>query len=232
MKNNFLLLIIFFISSNVFTQEISIELKAGQVFDILPLKRNQNVNPELRQFYLKDSISPRAKELGYIPLGGVRTSEVAIQGNFSPDLIAFGAWKDMESVYEIMEQIEKEFPNFHLLRRKIWSVFYNTHYELKEDVNLKFTKDKFYVATSYWTKQPSYYKNLIKLTTQNIKKYKGKIILELSEGEPPYGYYYNPDYFFITEWDSESEFQKFLKDHKSLEKQYLQHINQFKIIIN
>ena len=210
----------------------SIELSKGQIFDILPLKFNGKADSLSVKKYLKEAILPRAIKLGYLPIKTVSIEKGGVtQGNYSPDVLIFGGWKNKDSLTSIMKQLESEFPDFHSLRREVWTVFYNTHYELKEDLSFKFLPNKFYVATSYWEKQPSDLATLIKVTTKHIKKHRGSIILELSEGESPYGYYYNPDYFFITEWNSESDFKKFMKENQSKEKQNLKHINQFKLSI-
>lgn len=218
-------------SCNVFTQnETSFELKKGQIFDVLPLKFNEKADSLKVRKYLRDSVLPRAIELGYIAMPSIPIqSGGTVQGNYSPDIIVFGGWENSDSLNSIMKQLEAEFSDFHSLRREIWTVFYNTHYELKEDLSFKFLDSKFYVATSYWKKQTSDLDTLIGAMANNIAKYNGTLILELSEGESPYGYYYNPDYFFITEWNSEDDFKKFMKENQIREKQNLKHINQFKL---
>lgn len=232
MKNLFILLFFLIWFSNLSAQNSkSIDLKKGQIFDVLPLKFNKNADSLSIRKYLNDSILPRAIELGYIPISSIQINRTAIQGNYTPDIIVLGAWQNKTSLDDIMKQLELEFSDFHSLRREIWTVFYNTHYELKEDLSFEFLSDKFYVATAYWKKQSLGFENFTEKTIQNINRHNGKVILELSEGESPYGYYYNPDYFFITEWNNEVEFKEFMKENPLEEKQKLRHINQFELSI-
>ncbi|WP_157547311.1 hypothetical protein [Kordia zhangzhouensis] len=232
MKNIFILLIFLTWYTILSAQNSkSVVLNQGQIFDVLPLKFNKEADSLSMRKYLKDSVLPRAIELGYIPISSIPINKNAIQGNYTPDIIVLGAWKNKASLDRIMKQLEFEFPDFHSLRREIWTIFYNTHYELKEDLSFEFLSNKFYVATAYWKKQSSDFQKFKEKTTNNIYKHKGKMILELSKGESPYGYYYNPDCFLITEWNNRVEFIEFMKVNHLEEQQNLKHINQFELSI-
>ena len=232
MKNIFILLLFLIWFCPISAQKnTAIALQKGQVFDVLPLKLNKNADSLSMRKYLNDSILPKAIKLGYIPIANLPVKKHAIQGNYTPDVLVLGAWKSKTSLDAIMKQLETEFSDFHSLRREIWTVFYNTHYELKEDLKVTFLSDKFYVATAYWKNTSSNFKHFKSNTATNIKSNNGKVVLELTEGNSPYGYYYNPDYFFISEWNNKADFEQFLKENQVIEKQNLKHINQFNLNI-
>lgn len=212
--------------------KFQVTLKKGQVLDVLPLKQNPDANPDNIKKYLADTILPRFVELGYVPLINIRVAKNgALQGNYTPDVIVFGAWKNTEKLDAIMKQGMKEFPDMHDLRRNIWTVFYNTHYKLKEDVSFDLNPSRFYVATSYWKKSPDAWNTMVADVIKNVGKHDGKVLLTLTEGESPYGYYYNPDGFFITEWENKTAFLTFMDAFQSTEREQLKHINQFELTI-
>lgn len=234
MKKTLATFIFVLISLTISAQKTkTITLKKGQIFDVLPLKFNKEARPESVAKYLRKSVLPRAVALGYIPFPTINVAKnTSVQSNYIPDVLVFGGWKDKKTLDNAMKQLESEFSDFHPLRREIWTSFFNTHYELKEDIHFQFSPNKFYVATAYWKQEASNLNSLLIKTKNNVKTFGGKIILELSDGYSPYGYYYNPDYFYITEWESKDDFMKFMNKHQSEEKQSLKHINQFDLKVN
>ena len=55
----------------------------------------------------------------------------------------------------------------------------------------------------------------------------GEVLVELQEGKSPFGYQYDPNFFVITSWKSEAEFDAFQKNMQALEADNIQHINEF-----
>lgn len=230
MKGFFAIIGFLLFSIHVFSQSnpYSFQLKKGQVLDVLPLKFNEKADPEKQAYYLRKAILPRALELGYIPHSSISISESS-QGNYTPDVLLFGGWGSESILNNAMDTLEAEFPDFHPLRREIWTVFYNTHYIVEVDQEITFIPGKFYSATSYWNKEGKDFKGLKEYHKQLLEKFKGNLILELENGFSPYGYYYNPNYFFIHELPDRESFEKFKNAMKIQERANLKQIQQFVI---
>lgn len=228
MKRFFAIIGFLLCSIQVFSQSnpYSFQLKKGQVLDVLPLKFNEKADPEKQAYYLRKAILPRALELGYIPHSSISISESS-QGNYTPDVLLFGGWGSESILKNAMETLESEFPDFHPLRREIWTVFYNTHYIVEVDQEITFHPGKFYSATSYWNREGKDFKGLKEYHNELLEKNNGSLILGLENGFSPYGYYYKPDYFFILEWPDQASFEKFKKEIEAKEKSDLKQIHQF-----
>ncbi|PHI20258.1 hypothetical protein CEQ90_08715 [Lewinellaceae bacterium SD302] len=60
------------------------------------------------------------------------------------------------------------------------------------------------------------------------KKAGGVSVLELINGASPFGYYFNPDYFVLTEWPSREVFENFESIYATTP-EGIRHVNQFAI---
>lgn len=55
----------------------------------------------------------------------------------------------------------------------------------------------------------------------------GKLLIQLKNGQSPFGYRYDPDYFVITSWENEAAFKKFQERNQPMEIQRIEYINEF-----
>ncbi|MEM9930516.1 MAG: hypothetical protein AAF840_11900 [Bacteroidota bacterium] len=125
-----------------------------------------------------------------------------------------------------MEAIVAEFPDFHERRRKIWSSFNMTFYPMEASVSFTTDPAKFYVATMYWQEEATGFDRFLTTWKKKMKKNGGTNLLELTNGQSPYGYHYKPDYFVLTEWASRAEFEAFYTQDQALDHKGVRHVNQ------
>ena len=209
------------------SEKKSYAFKKGQVIDVLLLNNNPDAE-EKRQEYFK-IVFPIASEMGYNPLPGLSISAPPTQGNYAPDFLALAFWENTETQEKAMARIEKEISDFHQRRREIWPTFFLTHYEAKEDISFEIDPNKFYIVTTYWEKNKKGFQRFKKEWIQKTANKGGKVVLELNEGDSPFGYYYNPDFMAITEWNDKAAFDAFYKENLQMDHSAVQHVNQFNI---
>lgn len=200
------------------------DLKKGEVLDIL-LIRNQPEGAPLFDRYKKTAF-PVALELSYQPLPGFKISEYT-QGNHHPHSFLLSKWDNLAKRERFLATIDKKVPDFHEQRRAIWSTFDLTYYEMQDDVSFQVDKDKVIVATAYWQEDTVQFTQFKKAFLKKAKKAKGRTVIELTNGISPFGYYYQPDYLVITEWDNRAEFDAFYQENVKMDHDGVKHVNQF-----
>ena len=150
------------------------------------------------------------------------------QGGYQPNYMALGKWKSLQQRRDFIEDIPKLVPEFHHMRRGLWSSSDLTYYEMEEDLSFTIDKARYTVVTAYWMKGKRGDK-FIRQWKKHCDEQEGEVIVELKNGEAPSGYYYNPDYFFITEWTSKVKYERFIKQLEKLDASSITNINEFRI---
>lgn len=205
----------------------SYDLKKGQAFDIIFLN-TKPATEDLKKKYF-ESAYPIALGMGYTPLTGFGVSESPLQGNYHPEVMVFGTWPSIQARKQFLVDIGTTMPNFHAMRRDIWSTFFLTYWEVKEDVSFKINPEKYNVVTSYWSNDGSSFGDFKKTWLKALKKSKGENIIELTDGDSPFGYDYNPDYMVITQWDSKAAYDDFYKKSIKLDRSAIKQVHQLAI---
>lgn len=224
------LLFIFILSNSVFCfgQEnvLAYNLKKGEAFDII-LLTTKTGSKEIFGEYRKKAF-PIAFEKGYSLLPGFNISETT-QGNLQPSGMILGKWKNFAEREEFIKEIDIRVPNFHQMRKDIWSIFYLTYYEVPEDISFQLDTNKIIVATAYWKNndKPSKFNDFIAHWKTVAKKAGADIKIELTNGKSTFGYYYNPDYLIIAQWDNREDFAAFSKQNMKMDVQSLKNVNQY-----
>jgi len=202
----------------------TIVLKKGEVLDILLLTQNPNVELDLKSYF--KTAFPVAKKMSYQPISGFKISNYT-QGNIRPNSLVLGKWSDLKKRKEFLAQIVNEVPDFHEQRRNIWSFFGLKYFEIEEDLSLEINKNRYNVATAYWFTSKNKSSEFYKKWEKSIQKLGGNMVIRLTNGDSPFGYQYNPDFFVITSWANEADFKSFQKNIQYVELDNIQHINEF-----
>ncbi len=203
----------------------TINLKKGEVFDLLLATRKPDTQEAIKE-YFKKAVSV-AKTKGY---RGVYSNGIASYtlGNFQPKSIIFGQWPNLKNRLDFIDLIETAVPDFHERRRQIFSAFFLTFWEVQQDLNFSIHKDKYTIVTAFW-KKDSKFDSFKKRWNQIIKSYKGQELVSFSNGMSPFGYSYNPDYLVITEFNNEADFNSFQKNTKNFEYSGVENVQQLVI---
>ncbi len=204
----------------------SYSFKKGEILDILLLTTKPEGNALFKKY--RETAIPIGVRRSYQPLPGFKITETT-QGNIQPTSFLLGKWNDLQNREAFIAEIETFVPDFHKQRRDIWSIFNLVYYEIPNDISFKINKDNYIVATAYWKKNSESFKKFKKEWLQKAKANGGKNVLELTNGKSPVGYYYNPDYLVITQWENKASFEAFYKENLSMNHQGVQHVNQFVI---
>ena len=115
------------------------------------------------------------------------------------------------------------------MRKKIWSIFNLTYYELPKDYSIQLDREKVIVATACFKKgstKADFAEFLIQWK-QAVKKTNGTLKMELVNGKSPEGYVYNPDFMAITQWETKEDFKAFQKESLKMDSGFLKNVNQF-----
>ncbi|OJJ17739.1 hypothetical protein BKI52_28155 [marine bacterium AO1-C] len=216
-------------SLNTFAQSKTLKynLKKGQAFDILLLRLKPNTKEKIQKYF--KTYFPIAKKYGYHSLKGFPVKESPMQGNYQPQSMIFGYWDSLDQREKFLEYIDENKPEFHQDRRDIWTRFDVTYYEMQQDVSFEVNKEKYNVVTAYWQKKKAGFKQFKKNWQEKVRQAGGTVVVTLTNGASPFGYYYNPDYLCITEWESKAAFEKFYQKNLQMDHSAVQQVNQFKI---
>ncbi|MEM7298868.1 MAG: hypothetical protein AAF391_11450 [Bacteroidota bacterium] len=226
MKIRYFLLIAFAVAFvNGIAQTKEYALKKGQSFDILLFNTIPNTKSTLDR-YFKSAI-PVAQKYGYMPQKGFKVSLNPLQGNYWPKTVIIGLWSDYAKREDFITEITNEVPKFHEMRRTIWSSFFLTYWEVKQDQKVEVNTERFNVMTAYWEEDSEAFKQFKRYWKHTAKRAGGEIILELEEGKSPVGYYYNPDHLTITSWESQEAFEEFYEKNLEMDHAGVKHVNQF-----
>lgn len=201
-------------------------LKKGEVFDILLLTTKKGSEETFKEY--REKAFPVAAEMSYTPLPGFKIAEV-VQGDYDSKIMVFGKWTSLTLREKFLDEIVGRVPNFHEMRKKIWSTFSMTYYEVQNNHSFQLDTDKKIIATACWQKEntSSKFDNFIKELKNAITRTNGILKIELVDGKSPKGYTYNPDYMVITQWDSQEDFDTFKKETLKMDNNFLKNINQF-----
>lgn len=203
----------------------TISLKKGEAVDLLLLTTNKNAAEEQKEYFSK--AVGIAQKWGYKPQYSSKVSLPPTQGNYWPAVFIIAKWEDYDKRIKFTEDILKEYPQFHERRRIIWPSFNLTYWKVKEDREINIDPDLFYIATSYWSDEQRAFASFKDDWAQTVKSQGGKIVLEFKDGTSPFGYYYNPEFFTITEWASKEDFEKFHEKNQAMDHTGVKHVNQF-----
>ncbi len=212
-------------SLNAQDSKKTFSFKKGQLFDVLFLNAKPNTQDKF-DHYLK-TVFPVAQKNGYSNLSFYSIGEDQTQGNYHPSAMIFGSWTSLASKQRFVNESKTALPKFHQWRREIWASFNLTYYELQEDFSFTIDSDKVNVVTAYWKKDGKNLNALKRSFEKSLEQYDGGVILTLENGNSPFGYYYNPDYFSITQWDSKEDFYKFQEENTAMDLSSVKHVNQF-----
>lgn len=202
----------------------SFNFKKGQVLDIIFLNQKPDKDNLLQEYF--KLVFPVAQKNGYNPQSGV-SIEKYTQGNYHPQSMVFGYWNTFDSRSEFLSEIRNTVPDFHKRRSDLWSTFALTYWELQNDLSFEINSDKYNVVTAYWRKDGESLVKFKSAWSQKVKQLGGNITVELTNGASPFGYYYNPDYLVITEWENEAAFKTFYKANLNMDHKAVKHVNQF-----
>jgi len=227
-RSLFLSIILLGFSFQSFAQEKSVtyELKKGEVFDILLLTTKTDSKVTFKEY--REKAFPVAVEMGYSFLPGFKIAETT-QGNYQPEGIVFGKWESLAKREKFLTEIDARVPDFHAMRKKIWSLFDVTYYEVQKDISFELNLNKVIVATAYWKHddEQSDFDNFITQWKKDLEKTGGALKAELTNGYSPFGYYYKPDYLVISQWESREGFEKFLKQNLERNTKGLKNVSQY-----
>ncbi|MEM1123139.1 MAG: hypothetical protein AAGJ18_22040, partial [Bacteroidota bacterium] len=162
----------------------------------------------------------------YQPLPGFAIGEMT-QGNHQPAIFALGKWASLAKREQFLVDIEEKVVDFHEQRRALWSTFDLTYFEMPADVSFQIDRNKVNVVTAYWQDEETDFKQFKKAFTKKAKKAGGTALVELTNGISPFGYYYQPDYLVITEWDNRAKFDAFHRENTKMDHEGVKHVNQF-----
>lgn len=204
-------------------QAKTFSFKKGEVMDLIYL----SAQPETDQLFdhYKKTAFPVAFEYSYQPQRGFAVKELTLGMNVSTSLIV-GKWGSKEKREGFLDNIVKRVPDFHQQRRKLFEEFALTWYVMPKDVDFSVEGSKLNVATSFWQEDPATLKSFVRTWKKEIEKAGGKILLELTEGYSPTGYYFNPDVFLLIEWQDRTAFDAFANAHPLSTYEDLRHVHQ------
>jgi len=213
-------------SINAQSEIQSYSFKKGEVLDILMLTTKPEGEALFERY--KKTAFPVALKRGYQPMPGFAIKE-STQSSFHPENFLFGKWNNLENREKFLTEIETQVPDFHKQRRDIWSIFNITYYEIPNDITFKINKEKYNVVTAYWKKDANTFNTFKKEWIQRSKNKGAKNIIALAKGISPLGYYYNPDYMVITQWENKAAFEAFYKENLKMSHKGVKDVNQFVI---
>ncbi len=226
MRFSFLLLLSYSLFSFGQDHIATYDLKKGQVLDILLLTTKPDTKETMKEY--REKAFPVATEMGYSPLPGFNIIETT-QGNYQPKGLILGTWESLPKREEFLNVIDTRVPNFRQMRKKIWSLFDLTYYEMQEATSFELDFNKVVVATAYWKKadEQSGFDGFMAKWKSIVEKTGGTLKVELVNGYSPYGYYYNPDYLVISQWERKDDFDAFLEESLKMDTSSLKNVNQF-----
>ncbi len=205
----------------------TISFKSGQVLDVIFLN-NQAGGEEARKAYFKEVV-PTALAAGHKQMAVFGVSETPTAGNYHPEVAVLGTWPSLSDRKHGMEALVEQFPDFHERRRKSWSSFNMTYYQIKADFAYTTDPEKYYVVSLYWRDDVKSSGKYLRELNKAAKKAGGTSVLELINGESPFGYHFDPDYFHLTEWPSKEAFEAFRSTYEVIEPAGIRHVNQFAV---
>ena len=204
----------------------SFSFKKGEVMDVFLLTTAPNSEDKFERY--KQTAFPVAFEYSYRPQKGFKITKLTL-GTHTPSSLIFGKWESKEKREGFLANIAQKVPDFHQQRRVLFPYFDLTYYEMQHDTDFSIDTKKYNVATSFWQHDAESSLKFFSKWEKQIKKAGGKIIIQLNEGKSPLGYHYNPDQFYIIQWDNETVFEEFAKQNPLASYNDLKNVHQFVI---
>lgn len=203
---------------------LSYSLKKGQVFDIIFLSTKDSTEALQKKYF--STAFPVAGKAGYNPLKGFGIKQKPLQGNYHPSAMIFGAWPSIEVREKFLVDIVKEVPDFHSMRKEIWSNFDLTYWEIQEDISFDVDRSKFNVVTSFWKKEGASIKSYKNEWLKKSAKEGATKLIQLENGTSPFGYHYNPDFLVMTTWEDKESYDAFMKKVSELDQSAIKLIHE------
>lgn len=205
----------------------SFSFKKGQVMDVMLITTAPNSKVAYEKY--KKTAFPVAFEYSYQPQQGFNITKLTL-GSHLPANLIFGKWESKAKREGFLSNIFKKVPDFHEQRRALFPYFDLTYYEIPQDINFSINREKYNVVTSFWKEDSKPFLKFMNQWKKEITTAGGKIILQLNDGTSPTGYNYNPDLFYIVQWNDQLAFDTFAKQHPLSSYEDLKNVHQF--IIN
>ncbi|GAB5410431.1 MAG: hypothetical protein BalsKO_27960 [Balneolaceae bacterium] len=205
---------------------IQLEYKKGEVLDIILASTQYDSGDEYNKY--RKTAFPIAFEYSF-ELMPVFDIEELIVGTSFPTTFIFGKWESVKKREGFLDDITTRLPDFHEQRRNLFSYFGLTYYEVVEDLTFFINEEKHIIANAFWEEERLDYTAFFEDWKKNVEEAGGRIIVELTNGTSPTGYFYNPDSFILVEWQSKDEFENFSKNTPLSEYDILKNIHQFRI---
>ncbi len=223
----FILCFVLIISSSCLLhgQVKNYNFKKGEVLDVLLLIQKEGEKESSKEYFTE--AIPIAKSLGYEPQPSFKVKEAPSEGNFHPQSLVFGKWRSLENRLESLSFLEKKVKDFHELRRKIWSSFNLTYYEIDEELRFQVDESRYNVALAYWKNEDDL--EFFKKYRAVLERSGGSLLLDLENGTSPFGYLYNPDRFLLVSFQNERDFLRYKKMFSKMNVKGISHFNEFKI---
>ena len=221
-----LFLLLSSVSTSAQNEQKSFDYKKGEVLDIIILSQKENSGKLFERY--KQTAFPVAFEYSYRPQPGFGISKLTLGTNVPKGFI-FGKWADMESRKGFLANISKRVPDFHQQRRTLFPYFGLTYFEMPEDLKFSIDSNNYNVVTSFWKTTGSEQASLIAAWEKDIFATGGNIVVKLSHGGSPSGYYYNPDILYIASWPNELAFNQFAKSYNLESFNAFKNVHQFVI---
>jgi hypothetical protein len=213
-------------NTNAQDTKVTYRFEKGHVIDFLLLTRKPDSDQALND-YARAAIS-EARALGYKGNGGFNLTRNPIQSNIHPESLVFGSWPgNFEDRETALKELLAAVPTLYEKRLDIWSSFYMTNYEIKEDVSFDVYHNKIQVLTSYWSDNTRKFEGFRDAYLKMINQYGGDIKLNLSDPKSPFGYDYTPDFTTLTEWDNQEAFDAFLDASNLMNRDSIKQVHQF-----
>lgn len=150
-------------------------------------------------------------------------------GNHLPNSLIFGKWGSLEKREGFLANIAKRVPDFHEQRRDNFTYFGLNYYVMPKDLEFSVDTDKYNVVTSLWQHDNSGFKQFVDQWEKQVSASGGKVIIQLKDGTSPTGYFYQPDMFYIVQWEDQAAFESFAKNHPLSSYDKLKNVHQFAI---
>jgi len=199
----------------------------GEVVDWFLLNENNDKDDTAKRYFEK--AIPIGIKNGYKPNKGFAVKDYQLDGNYKPEIVVLASWPSEENRLKCTEELESTLSDFHEMRRIIWSHFNVSYYVLSSDLSFSINTDKYNVATAYWINDDGSKEEFINKWKDLVIKSNGTINLELSDPKTTFRYTYQPNYQFITSWNSKEDFNKFKSSFLESEELGVEHINEFRL---
>lgn len=211
------------------TEGRTYHFEKGAIVDFLFAIQRPDADEALGKYF--EEAIPVAMKLGYQPLSSLKVSGSATRGNFRPDYVAMGAWKNGEIRESALASIEENVSGFHQRRRDIWSAFNMALFEIKDDVSFVLSPKKTYAFTNYWKTDDPGFERARQEWRRQVEKAGGVVKIVLEDATSPSGYPYAPDLMVLTEWNSPADFAAFDRANGAKTAAGIDHVDEFLVVV-